>query len=914
MSRGTKSFVVGGLGIVLVVALAITTIVEPGTWQVLAGTLLSLLMLAGIALALAQTLRGGRGAAESSLRDGSWRNAVARYLSAVVLVAAASLLRGYLVRRFGPLPTFVTFYPAVFLIAGTGGRGPGILATVLSALAADYWFISPVGRIGDWATNDLLALGIFTGSNLFLSVLAERLRNAWRAESLAALKTQQMEELSRLNEELTQQAEELAQQNEELQTQSEEIQSLNAELEQRERMLQKLLDSARHSPVEQSVLQRICEVGLEVFEPVAAVVAVWESRGSRLMVRAMAGHGVRLADLEARSLTGSFAEFVLQENRTACLTDASLRPDLKLLRVRGREPFQAVLASPLATDGPPTSVVAVYSRHTHEWTSVQFRLAEWLAAQSAGILESLRLQQTVEQTAEQLRLALEAANMGAWDYRFDTGEVFWDPWCHAIAGVSGEKISYAESLSRIHTHDRAAVDAAVQAALAGVDGGQFHCEYRMIWPDGSEHWVDGHGRVYFEGQDADRHPVRFIGVNTDITERKRIEEELQLAKQAAESASEAKSQFLANMSHEIRTPMTAVLGFTDLLVQADASPEEQREYLDIVQRSGKGLLQLIDDILDLSKIEAGKVTLESVECSPYQIVEEILSLMRVHAEEKRLHLEACYHHSVPLTIRTDLARLRQILLNLVGNAIKFTEQGGVRILVSLQDGAPGSRLRFAVSDTGIGISSEHVAEIFHPFHQADASLTRRFGGTGLGLTISRRLAWMLGGEITVHTELGKGSTFTLSISTNVDAERAVPQPAPVRREVSSLPASLRGRVLLVEDTPASQFLIQKILTKVGLEVVSAADGEEGCRMAQRSSAEGRPFDVILMDMQMPGVDGYEAARRLRQQEWQRPIIAITAHAMSGDRERCLAAGCNDYLAKPISRDRLVETLSRYVGA
>jgi signal transduction histidine kinase/CheY-like chemotaxis protein len=904
-----------GLGAVLVAALVLTTVVEPATWRILAGTLLSLLMVAGIAAALMQTLRLGRSAAESPLHTATWCSVAIRYVSAVGVVAAAALLRRCLVNHFGPLPLFITAYPAVLLVASMGGGGPGILATLLSALVADYWLIPPYGQFGGWATNDMFSLGIFTGSNLFLSVLAERLRKAREAETLAALRTRQMEELARLNEELTQQSEELAQQNEELQSQSEEIQLLNTELGQREHMLQKLLDSARHSRAEQTVLQEICEVGLEVFTPLAAVVAVWESHAARLSVRALAGHGVNLADLEPRSLTGSFGEFVLHENRTACLNDTSLRPDFRLLRLRGEEPFKSVLASPLTGDGPPTSVVAVYSRQTHEWTSVEFRLAEWLAAQSAGILEMLRLQKAVEQTAEQLRLALDAARMGAWDYRFDTGEIFWDSWCRTIAGVpAGGKISYTDALSRIHAEDRAAVDSAIQAALAGADDGNYHCEYRMVWPDGSEHWVDGHGRVCFEGQDGARHPVRFIGVNTDITERKRIEEELRLAKQAADAANEAKSQFLANMSHEIRTPMTAVLGFTDLLVQADSSPEEQREYLDIVQRNGKGLLQLIDDILDLSKIEAGKVTLESVACSPYQVVEDVLSLMRVHAEEKRLRLEACYHHAVPLTIHTDLARLRQILVNLVGNAIKFTEQGGVRILVTANEDPAGSRLRFAVSDTGIGISPEHLAEIFRPFNQADASLTRRFGGTGLGLTISRRLAWMLGGEITVQSEPGQGSTFTLSIRTAVHAEPTPPKAHPIRRDAVHAASPLRGRVLVVEDTPASQFLMRKILTKAGLDVVSAADGDEGCRLAERSAAEGQPFDVILLDMQMPGVDGYEAARRLRQRAWRRPIIAITAHAMAGDRERCLAAGCNDYLAKPISREHLVETLSRYLGA
>jgi len=886
-------------------------------WRIVLGTLLSALVLTAMAWALMRALHFLPLVESSESRLASWVGLTVRYGSAVAVVAVAALVRWHLGETFGPLRVFVIFFPAVLLVASIGGGGPGILATVLSTLAADYWFIPPIGQIGAGSPNEVLSLGIFAGSCLFLSMLAERLRRTRWSEAFAVAQRQQMEKLSWLNRELARQSRELTRQNQVLQGQAEEIQTLNTELAQRESMLQKLLNSAHHARSEQTVLQQICAVGLEIFAPVATVVAVYETQDSQLVVRALASKEDGIAGLEPRDVAGSFAALVLTENRPISLTEVDLGAELTRLQTPDEKPFQAVLSVPLGDVGRPFGVVAIYSRQAQQWTPVQFRLAEWLAAQSARILEILRLRQVVAETAEQCRLALEAARMGAWDYRRDSGQVIWDPCCRDLFGVpAGDQLDYAAVLDRIHPEDRAAVDTAIQQALAGTDGGVYNQEFRVVWPDGSEHWIAEHGHTYFEQQGATRRATRLVGVSADITLRKQAERELHQAIQAAKTANEAKSLFLANMSHEIRTPMTAVLGFTELLGQPDISPDEQREYLDIVQRSGKGLLQLIDDILDLSKIEAGKVVVEATDCSPRQVVEDVLALMRVRAHEKQIQLEACYHDPLPATIRTDLARLRQILVNLVGNAIKFTEQGQVRVEVSLTAETLRPRVHFAVSDTGIGISAECLAEIFRPFSQADVSLTRRFGGTGLGLTISRRLAEMLGGEITVHSVPGQGSTFTLSIADSAEAAAAghLP-PTEVPAGPAAIPARMafRGRVLLVEDTPANQHLIRTLLRKAGLEVDVAASGEEGCLKALRSATEGRPFDVILLDMQMPGIDGYEAARRLRQHDWQHPIIALTAHAMAGDREKCLASGCNDYLAKPITRGNLMETVGRYLA-
>ena len=397
--------------------------------------------------------------------------------------------------------------------------------------------------------------------------------------------------------------------------------------------------------------------------------------------------------------------------------------------------------------------------------------------------------------------------------------------------------------------------------------------------------------------------------------------ELEQAHATAQAATRAKSEFLANMSHEIRTPMTAILGYADLLRDPKVEPASALEYLQIIRKNGDHLLTIVDDILDLSKIEAGRMTVEHVACSPCAVITEVASLMRVRAKEKDLAFEIQYETPVPDTIRSDPTRLRQILLNLVGNAIKFTQQGSVRIAVRFErPPAPReSRLVFEVIDTGIGMRPEDQARLFHAFQQADGSTTRQFGGTGLGIAISKRLAAMLGGDISVESEHGRGSRFLLSLETGALegvqlVERANEtidwKAAGATPPAAETALTLAGRILLAEDGRDNQLLIAFYLRKAGAEVALADNGERAWRAAQKASAEGRPFDLILMDMQMPELDGYEVTRRLRAEGYGGPIVALTAHAMSGDREKCLRAGCNDYLTKPVDRARLIELCAR----
>jgi signal transduction histidine kinase/CheY-like chemotaxis protein len=388
-----------------------------------------------------------------------------------------------------------------------------------------------------------------------------------------------------------------------------------------------------------------------------------------------------------------------------------------------------------------------------------------------------------------------------------------------------------------------------------------------------------------------------------------------------------KSEFLANMSHEIRTPMTAILGFAEEveveLGSLDVSAKV-RAGLATIRRNGVHLLSLINGILDLSKIEAGKLDVAREPCSPARLVAEVSNLLRAHALEKGLTLETVAVGPIPKVVESDRMRLRQILINLVGNAVKFTEHGSVRIEVGTMHAPDGSgvsirMLEFAVVDTGCGISPQETNRVFEVFTQVQGSLTRVHQGTGLGLALSRKLARMLGGEITVKSDLGRGSRFSLRVPVGAlgdtgDIPAAELGDSALHVKIPATPRlhGLSGRVLLVEDGLDNQRLISAILRRSGLHVDIAADGAIGCELALLSMTGGELYDVILMDMQMPVMDGYTAVERLRGAGYGGAIVALTAHAMSGDRDRCLAIGCNDYATKPIVREELLQQVAAYL--
>ncbi len=398
----------------------------------------------------------------------------------------------------------------------------------------------------------------------------------------------------------------------------------------------------------------------------------------------------------------------------------------------------------------------------------------------------------------------------------------------------------------------------------------------------------------------------------DVTQLEEHKVQLSLAKEEAEAANHAKSKFLANMSHEIRTPMNAILGFTEILKRGYGRSEADRQkHLDTIRTSGEHLLQLINDILDLSKIESGRIEVESLRFEPHVLIQEVIGVLSGRAREKGISLEFDPDGPIPETVLSDPTRLRQIVTNLVSNAVKFTTEGSVKVSARLDANGGDARLVVAVSDTGVGIRSEALDSIFEPFVQADSSVSRKFGGTGLGLDISRRFARLLGGDIVATSEFGSGSTFSASIDPGPLGGIRLLEPAECRSRAQAADKRASGRwrfppsrVLVVDDGEENRDLVRLVLEDAGLRVDGAGDGRAG---VQKALAE--PYDLILMDMQMPVMDGYTATGELRQAGVEIPIIALTAHAMKGFERECLDAGCSGYLSKPVDIDTLLETLA-----
>ena len=1245
----------------------------------------ALLMLAAAALVLMRTVPLGGPAARPGTPRRKWAGLAAGYVSAVVIVAVAALLRLWLERGFGPMPLFITFYPAVLLVAAIAGGGPGIVVTLLSALAADYWFIPPFGSLRVAAPHDALALAIFSAANLFLCILAERLRRARWAEAVSVAQEQQLDELSRLNEELLQQSEELSQQNEEmtqqtkelsqqteelaqqseelasqneeLQTQSEEIQALNTELTHREDLLHGLLEEARLTGTQQSVMRNICTAAMGMFGPAAAVV-VYEEQDQCLMLRASAGLDEAGA-LPDRRPAGGLLPGVgnpAGPDRLPRRRRLAARPGDPGGAGPGAVPGRAL--APMRSGGGPFGEVAVYSRQKQQWTAEQFRLVEWLAGQCARILEIIRLQESLRSVALFPEQNPEAVLRIAPDGRVLYANSAAAPLLAALGAAAGRKVpdDWARAAAEALRSGRPAnLDAAcegqtlscrlIPVAEAGyvnvytrdvTDEKKHESRLRLLSEVGSQllassdaqqivnslcrkvmahlgcdvffnfladedsgrlrlnacagipeeearrlQWLDYGvavcGCVARDGSpivaenvqttsDPRTELVRGLGVQsyachplleqgrtigtlsfgsrsktafdadelalmrlvTDhvalAMQRIRLLDSLERHARVAEAANVAKSQFLANMSHELRTPMSAILGMTDLALAEPLSPAV-RDYLQTARQSADALLTILNEILDFSRIEAGRFELDSSPLSLRQTVDQVIKALGLPASEKGLELLCNVPAEVPDRLVGDSLRLRQVLLNLVGNAIKFTAGGEVVVEVAAEDerrglspfssdeigtvpfkadggrrkadyesapsripdaqtpGRPDAEtselsasprprvpaspapnpqspipslfpqqitLRFSVQDTGVGISAEDQQRIFAPFTQADASTTRNYGGSGLGLAISRELVELMGGRIWVDSTPGRGSTFHFTARLGRQRETAPEQPAPQRQAfrdahvlvvadseatrrmleqlltqwamrpetVCDVPAALARiraaadagrafrvvladallagmdvfalahalrqqepvaglvlmlsaadrrrwprrceeagahclerplsqstvfnavaqalgvaaqpaadvpapaqplaapsrplRVLLAEDTPPNQKLVVHILGRRGHSVEIANNGQQALDLLR-----GQDFDVVLMDVQMPVMDGFQATRGVRRLDDPRkarvPIIAMTAHALRGDDQRCLAAGMDAYLSKPLTGSELVATVERLAG-
>jgi PAS domain S-box-containing protein len=665
----------------------------------------------------------------------------------------------------------------------------------------------------------------------------------------------------------------------------------------------------------------------------------------------------------------------------------------------------------------------------------------------------------LHEAIELRQMALDAAEMGTWEWYPGSLDCVIDLRCQQILGFAGQRLTFERFLEVVHPEDRQRVAVANWASCNPTSDGRYDADYRVLRADGALRWVAARGQAFFDGEGQSRRAVRVVGTLMDITERKRAEDELrsreqllraffdnltvgtaqvdldgnflevndrycqitgysrdvlltmnrrdlihpddwpadqvklvplhqgqlpsceveqryvrkdgaviwvqvyrallraadgrplrvagvvqditarkeaeiaaeaarrsaEQAKAAAEAANQAKSQFLAHMSHELRTPMNSILGMTELVLQEPLTPMI-RDCLQTVKDSADTLLVLINEVLDLSRIEAGALLLDAKPFRLRPLLDDALKAVALRASEKGLQLACHAAPDVPEWLVGDALRLRQILVNLLGNAVKFTERGEVVLRVSLESArAEQARLRFAVSDTGIGIASEDQVRIFAPFTQADPSSTRRFGGSGLGLAIVSRLVDMLGGQVELESQLGKGSTFSFTVAflekpispsgvapAIAQAVEGTAREGMTPRYPSTQTAARSLRVLLAEDTPANQKLAVRILSRRGHVVEVAQNGLEA---VQRLSAA--PFDVVLMDVQMPVMDGFQATgeiRRLRLPAKARiPIIAMTAHALKGDQERCLAAGMDAYISKPIDSQELIALVERLPG-
>ncbi|MBL8481709.1 MAG: PAS domain S-box protein, partial [Rhodocyclaceae bacterium] len=514
-----------------------------------------------------------------------------------------------------------------------------------------------------------------------------------------------------------------------------------------------------------------------------------------------------------------------------------------------------------------------------------------------------------------LRDILEGTNVGTWEWNVASGEtVFNERWANII-GLSLADISPTNISTWIryaHPDDLDRSNELLKKHFSG-ELSHYECEVRMHHKDGHWVWVLDRGRV--SSWTAEGKPLLMSGTHQDISEIKLSQTELIAARDEAETANVAKSRFLATMSHEIRTPMNGILGMAQLLMMPDVPEVQRKDHARTILNSGQTLLTLLNDILDLSKIEAGKLQLDAQVFDPAQIVREVSALFRSSADGKGLHIDARWEGASGLRFRADGYRIRQMLSNLVANAIKFTDCGSILVTARAQAGdADHAMLEFAVTDTGIGVPSDQQTDLFAPFSQADSSITRRYGGTGLGLSIVKTLAQLMGGGVGVESEPGVGSRFWFRIRAEHVAAGAEARHKD-RAAAPSDPAGLAGTVLIVEDNPTNQRVVQSMLQRLGLATRVAGNGREGLE----ALGSNPDIDLVLMDLQMPEMDGCEASAHIRAGELaagrgRRPVIAMTAHAFEHDRKRCFAAGMDDFLCKPVMLDALRSVLAKWLPA
>lgn len=560
----------------------------------------------------------------------------------------------------------------------------------------------------------------------------------------------------------------------------------------------------------------------------------------------------------------------------------------------------------------PFGVLGVHSRDSLQFSDDDVNFLQSVANLLGGVIERERVNEALKDSAARFQALANNIPQLTW-MTYPDGEIFW--YNQRWFDYTGTDLEQCRGWGWRSVHHPDHVEAVTEKFRSHVASGEpWEDTFPLKNAAGDYRWFLSRA---FPVRDDNGQIVYWFGSNTDITERHETQQQLLAARiaadearSAAEIANEAKSQFLANISHEIRTPMTAILGYADVLRSHLGDPDNVN-CVNIIKQNGEYLCDIINDILDLSKIEAGKLVIHSVPTDLFGLLEGVRSLMDVRVQEKRLRLSIHYSEPVPRLLNVDPKAVRQVLINLVGNALKFTEHGEITIQVRCL--IPEEMLEIAIQDTGIGISEESASRLFQPFEQADISATRQIGGTGLGLTISKKLAGLLGGDVVLRrTEVGKGSTFVFSFSTGQLSEQSFSQdavPKAVVEPVSNEPLPpLNATILAVDDRKDVRFLVRNFVESAGGTVVEASDGLDAVELWKNRPSSEAQFDAILMDMHMPRMDGPEATKSLREAGYEGPIIALTANTMGADREKCLKAGCTDFLSKPIDRTQLIQKL------
>jgi PAS domain S-box-containing protein len=624
---------------------------------------------------------------------------------------------------------------------------------------------------------------------------------------------------------------------------------------------------------------------------------VWLLPGAGLMMVALVLAFRSLVTRRLRAITMCFRDACRQED------PSQIRP----IRVRSRDEIGRLVEAFNALAGKLRSTHEQLEQHVEDRTQELAVTNEQLSA------EILRRRQAELGLREQQRqLSTLLSNLPGMAYRRDGSDAmafeFVSQGCHALLGYTPEQLiegqADGQKLDMIHPEDLSIFETTLKRSLRRKQ--PFHVLYRVIVASGVTKWLLDQG-VVIEGPGG---KLSIEGFVTDITDRKRAEQHALRAQQEAEAASQAKSQFLANMSHEMRTPLAGLVGMLDLMEETDLSGEQQKLF-GLARSSADALQAVIGDILDFSKIEAGKLEIHSAPFNLKKVIDNTTGLMRFQAAQRDLYVRQEICDRIPDHLVGDASRVRQILLNLVGNAVKFTQTGGITVTAELDgDGVTTAWIHLIVSDTGCGISAEDQKRIFDPFEQGDSTAARNHSGTGLGLAICTRLVERMGGKMWLHSQPGQGSAFHLSLPLPVaHAHKQSPEPGG-GADRKDLPGALR--ILLAEDNAINQLLARKLLARDGHEVTAVSNGRE----AVEAIETGR-FDLVLMDVQMPEMDGLEATRTIRAMAsgiCDVPIVAMTAHALSSDRDRCLEAGMDAFVTKPVRPEVLQQGIGEALAA